>query len=248
MKFTVLGHHLSVHNYQTAYQQLLQHIGEKGYITLNNVHTIVEGVRNQSYRNIINHALMALPDGMPLVKLAKWSGFQEAERVFGPTFFEKTLDWGQDDGLKHFFFGSSEETLQKMVEVIQHRFPEAHIAGMIAPPFKPFTAEENEFFIQKINEAQPDIIWVSLGAPKQEIWMYENYQKLHRGVMIGVGAGFDYLAGKTRHAPQWMKNWALEWLYRLIQEPRRLWKRYLITNSLFILFVLLEALGIKKFY
>ena len=97
-----------------------------------------------------------------------------------------------------------------------------------------------------MKQSNADIIWVALGAPKQERWIYDNYQKLNHGIMIGIGAGFDYLAGKTKHAPQWMKKFALEWVYRLIQEPRRLWKRYFVTNTLFILFVALELLGLKK--
>jgi len=253
MTVSILGSQIScLPSYEVAFTQLQQILkinkGTPHYITVNNVHTVVEAVFLQGYRAIINKAFMAIPDGKPLCIIGKCKSGQYLHRIFGPTFMEKTLDWGQKDGICHFFFGSSEETLQKMKRVIQTRFPEAKIAGMISPPFKPFTVEENEYFIQKINEANPDIIWVSLGAPKQEIWMYENYKKLNRGVMIGIGAGFDYLAGNTKHAPQWMKNMALEWLYRLIQEPRRLWKRYLITNILFILFVLLEALGMKKFY
>ena len=118
---------------------------------------------------------------------------------------------------------------------------------MISPPFKSLSLNENLEFISQINDLNPDIIWVGLGAPKQEKWMYENYQKLNKGIMIGVGAGFDYLAGETHHAPDWMKNYSLEWLYRLIQEPQRLWKRYLITNSLFILMNTLELLNLKTY-
>ncbi len=102
-------------------------------------------------------------------------------------------------------------------------------------------------YIEEINRSNADIVWVGLGAPRQEHWMSENYQQLNHGVMIGIGAGFDYLAGNTRHAPEWMKNLALEWLYRFIQEPGRLWKRYLVTNSLFIIYIILEWLGVKRF-
>lgn len=247
MKFLILGHNISITDYERAFLILKENCFNGGYITVNNVHTIIEGVRDNRYRNIINKAVLALPDGMPLVKIAKWRGIENIERVFGPTFFEKTLEWGQKEGLKHFFFGSSEETLQKMKAVIEKRFPDAIIAGIIVPPFRPFSTEENEQFIREMNESGADIFWISLGAPKQEIWMVENYQKLNRGIMIGIGAGFDYLAGNTKHAPQWMKNMALEWLYRLIQEPRRLWKRYLVTNTMFIWYLLLELLGLKKF-
>ena len=138
------------------------------------------------------------------------------------------------------------ETLTILPQIITDRFPAAQIVEMASPPFHALTEEENNSYIQMMKQSNADVIWVALGAPKQERWIYDNYQKLNHGIMIGIGAGFDYLAGKTKHAPQWMKKFALEWVYRLIQEPRRLWKRYFVTNTLFILFVALELLGLKK--
>lgn len=174
-------------------------------------------------------------------------GAKNISRIFDPTFFSKTLEWGQEDGLTHFFFGSTEETLTKIAEVIKNKYPRAVIKGKLPPPYRHFTDTENDQFIREINESNADIIWVGLGAPKQEIWMYENYKKLNRGVMISIGEGFDYLAGNIKHAPEWMKNLALEWLYRLIQEPGRLWKRYLVTNTLYMWYVFLEMTGLRKF-
>ncbi len=237
-------------DYGYAYRavvQTLQQGGAPGYITVNNVHTVIEAVQDRSYGEIINHAAMALADGKPLSVVARWKGIQPASRIFGPTFMEKSLAWGQAHGLKHFFFGSSPETLEKLVLFCQQRFPKVQIVGAISPPFRAFTEAENARFLREMNQSGADIDWVGLGAPRQERWMAANYQKLHHGVMIGIGAGFDYLAGNTRHAPEWMKNASLEWLYRLLQEPRRLWKRYLVTNSLFIYYLILEFLGLKKF-
>ena len=174
-------------------------------------------------------------------------GVKNISRIFGPTFLEKTLEWGQKDGIKHYFFGSSEEILDTMKKEINRRFPYAKIAGSLSPPYRGFTEKENELFINAMNESKADIFWIGLGAPKQEMWMYENFKKLNKGVMVGVGAGFDYIAGNTKHAPEWMKNYSLEWLYRLYQEPGRLWKRYLITNTLFLVFITLEFLGLRKF-
>ncbi len=217
------------------------------YITVNNVHTVIEGVRDSYYKKIINDAFLALPDGKPLSVVAKLKGEKNISRIFGPSFMEKTIDWGQKDNLSHFFFGSSEKILDKLKSSINFKFPEAKIAGMISPPYRPLTESENINYLNKINEANADIIWIGLGAPKQEKWMYENYMHLNRGVMIGIGAGFDYIAGNTQHAPEWMKNLSLEWLYRLIQEPGRLWKRYLVTNTLFLFYITLELVGLKKF-
>lgn len=251
MKTPILGSNITaLPSYEKAFQEVLRFLREENspaYITVNNVHTVVEGVLRPDYREITNHALLALPDGKPLSVVAKWKGVKDIGRVFGPTFFEKTLEWGQAEGLKHFLFGGSEQTLAKLREEIARRFPRAQVAGAVSPPFRPLTEEENAAFVRQMNASGADIVWVAFGAPRQERWMFANYRRLRRGVMIGIGAGFDYLAGNTRHAPQWMKNASLEWLYRLIQEPGRLWKRYLVTNTLFIIYIALEMLGMKKF-
>jgi N-acetylglucosaminyldiphosphoundecaprenol N-acetyl-beta-D-mannosaminyltransferase len=241
MKISILGSNINVlPSYENTFREVLRYIREENspaYITVNNVHTVVEGALRPDYREITNNALLTLPDGRPLSVVARWKGARDISRVFGPTFFEKTLAWGQEAGLKHFLFGGSEETLQKLQAHCRERFPQAQIVEAVSPPFRPLTAEENARYLQRMNESGADIVWVALGAPRQERWMAEHYRQLERGVMIGIGAGFDYLAGNIRHAPQWMKNASLEWLYRLIQEPRRLWKRYLVTNTLFIIFV-----------
>ena len=247
---SILGSHISVlDSYRTAYRYVMEYVrsNEKpAYITVNNVHTVIEGVLHADYRAITNQAFLALPDGKPLSIVARWKGITNISRVFGPTFFEKALEWGQEDVVRHFFFGSSPQVLDTLQSVIRDRFPRAQIAGAIAPPFRPLTASENAMYIEQMNRSKADIVWVALGAPKQERWMAANYRYLNRGVMIGIGAGFDYLAGNTQHAPEWMKRYALEWLYRLIQEPHRLWKRYLVTNTLFVILVVLELLGIQR--
>jgi len=240
-----------LNNYKETYDKLITSLQTNSnplFVTVNNVHTVIEALRNNNYKKIINNSFLSLPDGKPLSIYAKIKGYKDVSRIFGPTFMEKTLEWGQNEGLKNYFFGGSESTLKEIQKKIEQKFPEAVIEGYYSPPYKEkFSASENKEFIAHMNKSNADIFWIGLGAPKQEIWMYENYKKLKRGVMIGIGAGFDYLAGNTKHAPQWMKKLALEWVYRLIQEPRRLWKRYLVTNTLFILFVLMELLGVKRF-
>jgi N-acetylglucosaminyldiphosphoundecaprenol N-acetyl-beta-D-mannosaminyltransferase len=239
-----------IEDYEKAFLILLNEFSipdRVGFVTVNNVHTIIEGVKDKNYNGAINNSFLSFADGKPLSFYAKLKGKKNISRIFGPTLFEKVLDYGQEKDIKHFFFGSSVETQNKMISNINNKYPKAIISGSIIPPFRPFTNEENEQFIGKMNESGADLFWIGLGAPKQELWMFENYKKLNRGVMIGIGAGFDYMAGNIMHAPEWMKNMALEWLYRLIQEPGRLWKRYLITNTLFIWYVFLEFIGIKKF-
>jgi N-acetylglucosaminyldiphosphoundecaprenol N-acetyl-beta-D-mannosaminyltransferase len=236
-------------DYEELYQYVVETLKvnkiEESYITVNNVHTMVEGYWHSSFQAIINNGYLSLPDGKPLEIVGKLKGNKNISRLFGPTVFEKFIDWGRKDGMSHFFFGSSEETLQKLKLAVEKKYPGTKISGMISPPYKPFEEWDNEEFIQAINTAKPDFIWIGLGAPKQEHWMYQHYKSMNKGIMFGIGAGFDYLAGNTKHAPQWMKNVSLEWLYRLIQEPRRLWKRYLITIPQFILFASLELIGIK---
>lgn len=236
-------------SFQEAYNYIKKEAesGKPGYITVNNVHTVVESVKNVYYKNVLKNSTLPFTDSQPLNIILKKKGAKNAIRIFGPSLMEKILEIGQNDGLNHFFFGSSESTLDKLKEVVLDKYPKVKISNMISPPYRVFTEEENKSYIDEINHNAPDIIWVSLGAPKQEIWMHENFMKLNSGIMIGVGAAFDYLAGNTKHAPEWMKNMALEWFYRLTQEPKRLWKRYLLTNTLFMYYITLELLGSKKF-
>lgn len=233
--------------YRELYKYILTDLKKgsaKGYVTVNNVHTMMEGYRSAGYRKIINEAYLSIPDGKPLEIVGKLKGNKNISRLFGPTVMEKFIDWGREDGIKHFFFGASEESLQKLKLAIEEKYPGAKIVGMISPPFKPVEQWDNEAFIHEINLAEPDFVWIGLGAPKQERWMYAHNGSIN-GLLFGIGAGFSYLAGNTKHAPQWMKKFALEWLYRLIQEPGRLWKRYLTTIPPFMFFAMLELLGFK---
>jgi N-acetylglucosaminyldiphosphoundecaprenol N-acetyl-beta-D-mannosaminyltransferase len=236
-------------SYRSLYDSILKSTrtsdSSKGYVTVNNVHTMIEGFWDDSYQNIINNSFLSIPDGKPLQIVGRLKGNKEISRLFGPTVMEKFIDWGRADEIKHFFFGSSEENLKKLKQAIEDQFPGTKIVGMFPPPFKPMSEWDNDKFVQMINDANPDFIWVGLGAPKQERWMYEQYKNLDKGILFGIGAGFDYLAGNTRHAPQWMKNSSLEWVYRLFQEPKRLWKRYLTTIPQFLFFTLFELIGIK---
>ncbi len=210
-----------------------EHIDElRGkYICVSNVHTTVTGYEEADYRNIQNTAALALPDGKPLSLYSKKHGFPEAERVTGPDLMGELF--ARDNGLRHYFYGGKEETIQVLSEKLPREYPALQIAGMVSPPFRPLTEEEDERELQKMNDAKADIIWIGLGAPKQERYMYEHRGKVN-GVMIGVGAGFDYYAGTIKRAPMWMQKLSLEWLYRLMQDPKRLFRRYFATNFKFL--------------
>lgn len=215
------------------------------YICVSNVHTTVMSYENKEYNRVQNEAAMALPDGKPLSVVSRKRGFANASRVTGPDLMGELFCRGEEYPLRHYFYGGSEETLKVLGEKLRGKYPGLQIAGMYSPPFRPLTPEELSSVYTRINEAKPDIIWVGLGAPKQENFMYDNRGKLP-AVMIGVGAGFDYHAGRIKRAPEWMQKCSLEWLYRLMQDPVRLFKRYFVTNLKFIYYIFLENLRGKK--
>ncbi|MDE6621914.1 MAG: WecB/TagA/CpsF family glycosyltransferase [Lachnospiraceae bacterium] len=209
------------------------------YICVSNVHTTVMSYENTEYRTIQNSAAMALPDGAPLSHYSRSVGFKAAERVTGPDLMVELFRMSGEKGYRHFFYGSTQKTLDDMRAALQRDYPEMVIAGMYSPPFRSLTEEEDKAIIERINDAGPDFIWVGLGAPKQELWMYEHRGKLN-AVAVGVGAGFDYVAGNIKRAPKLMQVLCLEWLYRLMQDPGRLWKRYVTTNVRFVRYILRE--------
>ncbi|WP_238336957.1 WecB/TagA/CpsF family glycosyltransferase [Carnobacterium inhibens] len=206
------------------------------YICVSNVHTTVLSYEDESYLNIQNNGLMALPDGGPLSTIGRRAGFPDMERVTGPTLMNEMLKISVDKEYRHFFYGSTEETLEIMKKNLQTHYPGLQVSGMYSPPFRPLIDDEKKDIIKMINETNPDFIWVGLGAPKQENWMAEHQGKVS-GLMIGVGAAFDYLAGNIKRAPRWMQNYNLEWFYRLIQDPKRLFSRYLKTNVKFLFLI-----------
>ena len=204
-----------------------------GYICVANVHTTVTASRDESYRAVQNGSVMVLPDGGPLSKYSRGHGFPDAQRVTGPDLMRAVLAMSADMGWTHYFYGSTPETLDKLRAVLAERYPGARVVGMQSPPFRPLTLEEDAAAVNAINAAAPDFVWVGLGAPKQERWMADHAGRV-RALMLGVGAAFDYEAGNIRRAPQWMQRHNLEWLYRLLQDPKRLFGRYLSTNLRFM--------------
>ena len=161
-------------------------------------------------------------------------------RTTGPGYMGEIFKISAQKGYRHFFYGSTEDTLEKLRLRLESEYPGLVNAGMYSPPYRPLTDEEDQEIVTRINETKPDFLWVGLGAPKQERWMAEHQGRVH-GLMVGVGAGFDYHAGKISRAPECMQKANLEWFYRLLQEPRRLFKRYLVTNTQFIWYAVLRG-------
>ncbi len=243
----ILKTNISVTNMQETVEYLSDNMEQlRGkYICVSNVHTTVMAFRDEEYRNIQNSAVMALPDGKPLSMVSRRRGFMEAKRVPGPDVMPEIFKLSKEKGYRHYFYGGKEETLDRMRDRLLKEYPYLKIVGMHSPPFRPLTKEEDEEAVRNINESKPDFIWVALGAPKQEKWMYDHMDKVN-GVMLGVGAAFDFIAGTVRRAPKWMQELCLEWLHRIFQDPRRLITRYISTNFAFLMNVARESGRIRR--
>ena len=206
---------------------------ESRVVSICNVHSVVTASREHAFMDVLRHADMATPDGMPVVWMLRALGHRGQERVAGPDLMWDLCDEAQRTGVSVFLYGSTPETLAALVARLHAAFPALRIAGHRAPPFRALTPDEDAEDVARINRSGAQLVFVGLGCPRQEVWMHE-----HRGrvaaVMLGVGAAFDFHGGTVRRAPDWMRRSGLEWLHRLGSEPRRLWRRYLDTNSAFV--------------
>ena len=231
----ILGVNIAAINMQWLLDYTEKHIKELSgnYCCVSNVHTTVMSYENSDYCSVQNGGIMAIPDGGPLSVVGRKRGHKDMQRTTGPSYMEEILSISEEKGYRHFFYGSTEETLEKMKSKIKSKYPDMQIAGMYSPPFRDLTEEEDAEIIRMINTSKPDFVWIGLGAPKQENWMAAHQNKVD-GFMVGVGAAFDYLADNITRAPEWMQKCNLEWLYRLMQDPKRLWKRYVTTNFKFL--------------
>jgi N-acetylglucosaminyldiphosphoundecaprenol N-acetyl-beta-D-mannosaminyltransferase len=240
----ILGVGVSAINMSQALQTIdgWIHRREQNYVCVTGVHGIMESQRDTRLKQIHNHAGLVTPDGMPLVWLSRLKGFQWVERVYGPDLMLAVCEQSLRKRYRHYFYGGAEGVPERLVTRLTQRFSGLRIAGYWSPPFRSLSGEEDENVTEKINRTEPDIVWVGLSTPKQEYWMYQHLGRVKAPVMIGVGAAFDFNAGVKKQAPRSMQKTGLEWLYRLVHEPRRLWKRYLLCNTLFVWYLLRENL------
>jgi N-acetylglucosaminyldiphosphoundecaprenol N-acetyl-beta-D-mannosaminyltransferase len=207
--------------------------GRGGYVCVANVHMVMEAFDNPGFREVVNSSYLVTPDGMPLVWGLRLLGIKGAERVYGPALTPAVCKEASKRGIPVGFYGGSEAVLKRMIENLRSRFPGLKVAYAFSPPFRRLTDEEDKRVVYEINSSGARILFVGLGCPKQEWWMAEHVDRV-RAVMIGVGAAFDFIAGVKPQAPSWMQNMGLEWFFRLITEPRRLWKRYLYHGPRFV--------------
>ncbi len=220
---------------------------EANYVTITGVHGVMESQVDVDVRRIHNQAGMVAPDGMPLVWLGRLSGHNHVDRVYGPDLMLALCDRSTTKGYRQYFYGGDDGVPELLKSKLVNRFPGLNVVGTFSPPFRALSDEEDEKIVEDINDAEPDIVWVGLSTPKQERWMAAHVNRLKAPVLIGVGAAFDFHTGLKMQAPRWIQRGGLEWLFRLLTEPRRLWRRYLRNNPLFILMILQQALGLKRY-
>lgn len=219
--------------------------GRRGVLCFANVHVVMEARRSPAVRRALLRADGVVPDGMPLAWFLRARGHPDQDRVYGPDFMLAVLARAAGRGDRVFLFGGTAATLARLRTVLRRRFPRLRIVGAVSPPFRErATAAEDRLAVRWINAARPDIVFVGLGAPKQELWMARNRGRLRAPVLAGVGAAFDFHAGTVAQAPARLRGLGLEWLYRLAAEPRRLWRRYLLLNPAFMVLLAGQACGL----
>ncbi len=244
-RYNVLGIGIAALTLEGARDLVLSVRGaqRRGYICLGTAHGLAEAQRDPALKAIYRAAWLTTPDGMPLV----WLGPRGISRVYGPDLMLAVCDFGRTVGLRHFFYGGAPGVAGTLCEKLTARFPGLDVVGSFTPPYRPLNLDETAAFRAEIARTRPDVIWVGLGTPKQEKFMAEHWAALDAGVLIGVGAAFDFHSGRVPQAPRWLRRLGLEWLFRLGTEPRRLGPRYLKTNPRFVLHVLAQLTGFKKY-
>ena len=215
----------------------------KGYVCVTDVHGVIEAQDDPAFREILNNSYMTTPDGMPLVWTGHMRGHAHMQRVYGPDLLMALCNVSVERGYRHFFFGGRPGVADRLTRVLKEQFPGLEIVGTYVPPFRPLTDVEEKELKDAVAAAKPDIFWVGLGLPKQERFMAQYCGQLETKLMIGVGAAFDIHAGLVKEAPLWLKKAGLQWLHRLCQEPRRLWRRYTTCVPRFLWGISLQMLS-----
>ncbi|MGH8935435.1 MAG: WecB/TagA/CpsF family glycosyltransferase [Acidimicrobiia bacterium] len=232
----VLGVGISAITMSMAVDQIGRWIesGQQHYVCVTGVHGVMESQSDPELLRIHNRSGLTTPDGMPMVWASRWAGAGQVERVYGPDLMLEVCDRAAELGWTSYFYGGREGVPEMLALRLSERFPGLKVVGTHSPPFRPLSEDEDRMLVEHINRADPDILWVGLSTPKQERWMASHLDRVRARVLIGVGAAFDIHAGLLPQAPRWMQRSGVEWLYRLYQEPGRLWRRYLANNPRFL--------------
>jgi N-acetylglucosaminyldiphosphoundecaprenol N-acetyl-beta-D-mannosaminyltransferase len=243
-RFNILGVSISSVNLPATVACMKEWIesNHKSYIVLTGVHGIIEMQKDDLLKSINNSSGLTTPDGMPVVWIGRSKGFKDIEKVYAPDIMLATFQLSTSQGYRHFFYGGNVDVADLLAKKMTDRFPGLNVVGTYCPPFRRLTPQEEEGIANLINAATPDIVWVGLGCPKQEYWMARYRPLLNAPVIIGVGAGFDFLSGLKPLAPNWIKNSGFEWLFRMVSDPRRLWPRYSRIVPKFLYLLTIELL------
>ena len=245
----VLGVDISAVSLDSAVQMIARWARnrEKNYVTVTGVHGVIAAQDDPAFKRILNRSGLCVPDGMPIVWLAWLAGHSGVSRVFGPDLMLKVSAVLAERNGSAFYYGSAPGVAEELAGVMEARYRGLRTAGSYCPPFRELTDEEAGAVVDLVNRSGADVLWVGMSTPKQERWMAKFRPMLNVPVMVGVGAAFDYNTGRINRAPPWMQTAGLEWFYRVIQDPRRLWKRYARNNPLFVYYLLCEKLGLRDF-
>ena len=246
----VLGVHISAVNLDLALQRIagwIEKRTDKNYVCITGVHGVMESQDNPDLKRIHNKAGMVTPDGMPMVWCNRLAGNSHVGRVYGPDLMLKVCEAGVSRGWKHYFYGGGDGVADLLKQKMTERFPGMQVVGTFCPPFRKMTDEEDKALVEQIDAAKPDIIWVGLSTPKQELWMSSHVGRVECPVMVGVGAAFDFHAGLKKQAPKIFQKTGMEWFFRMCTEPKRLAKRYLKNNPRFVWNLALQSLRLKNF-
>jgi len=249
-KVNVLGVGISVLDQDRAREVLFEAVrtGKRGYVTITGVHGVSEAQSDPALKEIFAEALLVTPDGMPMVWMGKLQGQRSIQRVYGPDLMLNICKHSVPERFSHFLFGGATGVADDLAAKLKSRFPGLRVVGTYTPPFRRLSEDELGALHEQVRDSRPDFFWVGLSTPKQEFFMSEYISLLPEAkIFVGVGAAFDLLTGRIPQAPRWMQRIGLEWLFRLTQEPRRLWKRYLINNPLFVLRAGGQLLRLRKY-
>ena len=248
-RVNILGVGVSALNMQSALDltESLIEEGQRGYVCVTGVHGIIEAQDDAFFRDILNSSLLTTPDGMPTVWIGNMKGLETMSRVYGPDYMLGMCSLTTRKQYRHFLYGGKEGVAEELAAKLVARYPGLNIVGTYTPPFRPLNAQEEADLAAQLEELKPDILWCGLSTPKQERFMSQYSSRLPVKIMVGVGAAFDLLSGNLSEAPAWMKRSGLQWFYRLIKEPRRLWRRYLINNPRFVWLVMLQSMRLRRF-
>ena len=245
----VLGVKVSAINLGMAVDLADQRIAAQktGYICVTGVHGVMEAQKDAEFLSILNHAFINTPDGMPMSWVGHLQGHSQMDRVFGPDFMAAMCRLSTERGHRHFLYGGEPGVAELLKGTLEARYPGLRVVGTYTPPFRSLTAAEEEDLLAQVQTSKPHILWVGLSTPKQERFMAEFIDRLEVPLLVGVGAAFDYHTGRIRDCPRWVKRAGLQWLHRLLQDPKRLWKRYLRNNPAFVWNIALQTLNLRQF-